>query len=100
MILSTNLSVLNKIYKYIVFFIPSLLHMYRTDTSSWYLERVIRLLAGSIVLISTVLAYFISPRWLLLDLVVGLNLIIFSLTGYCVMAHVLHTRFHIPTRID
>ena len=47
------------------------------------LENSIRLMAGSMVLISLVLYYFVSPWWLLLTAFVGFNLVQSSLTGFC-----------------
>lgn len=47
------------------------------------LENSIRLLAGSLVLISLALYYFVSPWWLLLTAFVGFNLVQSSLTGLC-----------------
>lgn len=47
------------------------------------LENSIRLLAGSLVLLSLVLYYFVSPWWLLLTAFVGFNLFQSSLTGFC-----------------
>jgi hypothetical protein len=39
--------------------------------------------AGVMVLASAVLAYFVSPWWLLLTAFVGLNLLQASVTGFC-----------------
>ncbi|HSG27755.1 MAG TPA: DUF2892 domain-containing protein [Candidatus Krumholzibacterium sp.] len=47
------------------------------------LEYMIRLLAGTLVLASIALGYFVSPGWLLLGLFVGLNLVQSSFTGFC-----------------
>ena len=47
------------------------------------IESAIRLLAGSLILISLGLSQFISPWWLLLTAFVGLNLTQSSLTGFC-----------------
>ncbi len=47
------------------------------------IESAIRLLAGSLILISLALFYFVSPWWLLLTAFVGLNLAQSSLTGFC-----------------
>jgi hypothetical protein len=47
------------------------------------LENSIRLLAGSLVLTSVALGYFVSPYWFLLTAFVGLNLIQSSLTRFC-----------------
>lgn len=47
------------------------------------MENLIRILAGTMVLISVALTYFISPWWLLLAVFVGVNLIQSALTGFC-----------------
>ena len=47
------------------------------------LENSVRLLAGSLILISLVLYYFVSPWWLLLTAFVGFNLVQSSFTGLC-----------------
>ena len=46
-------------------------------------ESLIRLLAGMMVLIGTVLALVVSPWWLLLPAFAGLNLIQSVFTGFC-----------------
>lgn len=46
-------------------------------------ERGVRLMAGSMVLISVALTYWVSQYWLLLTIFVGLNLLQSSLTGWC-----------------
>ena len=47
------------------------------------LENSIRLLAGTLVLVSVVLTWLVSPWWLLLGAFVGLNLAQSSLTHFC-----------------
>jgi hypothetical protein len=47
------------------------------------IESAIRLLAGSLILISIALYLFVSPWWLLLAGFVGLNLTQSALTGFC-----------------
>lgn len=64
--------------------------MYIASTQNWYLERVIRLVAGIFALGSAVLAAFVSPYWLILTALVGANLIIFALSGFCLMANLLY----------
>ena len=64
--------------------------MYRANTDYWYLERITWLLAGCMSLLSALLAWLISPWWMLLAALVGFNLIIFALSGFCVMASLLH----------
>lgn len=73
--------------------------MYIAKTDSWYLERVIWLLAGIFILLSLALAYFISPYWLILTALVGINLVIFGLTGFCLMANILK-KLGLKTRIS
>ncbi|MFM7553813.1 MAG: DUF2892 domain-containing protein, partial [Verrucomicrobiota bacterium] len=46
-------------------------------------EKMIRVLAGSMILISVSLAHFVSPKWLFLTCFVGVNLIQSSFTGFC-----------------
>ena len=47
------------------------------------LESAIRILAGTMVLISISLAHWVSEWWLLLAAFVGFNLIQSAFTGYC-----------------
>jgi hypothetical protein len=47
------------------------------------LENSIRLLAGTLILISLGLGYFVSPYWYLLTAFVGFNLIQSSFTKFC-----------------
>ncbi|MBI1736681.1 MAG: DUF2892 domain-containing protein [Candidatus Rokubacteria bacterium] len=49
------------------------------------IERAIRMIAGAFVVVSVVLAYVVSPYWLLFTAFVGLNLFQSSLTGFCPM---------------
>lgn len=64
--------------------------MYWIKTDQWYLERILYLLAGTFALSGTLLAWLHSPWWLLLTGLVGINLIIFALTGFCAMANLVH----------
>lgn len=64
--------------------------MYAAQTDSWYLERIIWLIAGIFSLASAVLAAVHSPYWLILTGLVGLNLIVFGLTGFCLMANIIY----------
>lgn len=47
------------------------------------LENSIRLLAGSLVLLSLVLGLTVSPYWFILTGFVGVNLVQSSFTGFC-----------------
>ena len=53
------------------------------------IERYVRLVAGSVVLLSIVLAQLVSPWFLLLTAFVGLNLFQASLTEWCLLASIL-----------
>ena len=53
------------------------------------IERIVLLVAGSMILISLGLAYYVSQAWLLLTAFVGANLIISSLTRFCPMVVIL-----------
>jgi hypothetical protein len=46
-------------------------------------EYMIRVLAGSLVLISLVLGLFVNQWWFLLTAFVGVNLIQSAFTGFC-----------------
>ena len=47
------------------------------------IENAIRILAGTMVLISISLAHWVSPWWMLLAVFVGVNLIQSAFTGFC-----------------
>lgn len=46
-------------------------------------NEALRLMAGSVVLTSVLLGYFVAPEWFLLTGFVGLNLIQSSFTKWC-----------------
>lgn len=47
------------------------------------MENVIRVLAGTLVLVGLALGHFVDPRWLFLCAFVGFNLIQSAFTGFC-----------------
>jgi hypothetical protein len=53
------------------------------------MERWIRAIAGTFVLISVALGYFYSPYWLLFTAFVGLNLLQSAFTKWCLMETIL-----------
>ena len=53
------------------------------------LERMLRGIAGIMVLISLGLAYAHSPKWLILTAFMGLNLLQSAFTNWCPMMSVL-----------
>lgn len=52
-------------------------------------ERWLRTIAGSFVLISLSLGYWVSPYWFLFTAFVGLNLLQSGLTNWCLMVSIL-----------
>lgn len=57
--------------------------MYRLRTDTWYLERILFLMAGCMNTLSIILVLAHSIYWLILTGLVSLNLLVFSLTGFC-----------------
>jgi len=53
------------------------------------LERWIRLIAGTFIIVSVALSYFHSHMWLWFTLFVGINLFQSALTGWCLMEDIL-----------
>jgi hypothetical protein len=47
------------------------------------IERILRGLAGFFVILSLILAYFVSPKWLWFTAFVGLNLFQSAFTNWC-----------------
>ncbi|TGL57079.1 DUF2892 domain-containing protein [Leptospira ognonensis] len=64
--------------------------MYLASTKTWYLERTIFLLAGLFSLAGISIGYLVSPFGYLLNLLVGINLVVFATTGFCVMSVILN----------
>ncbi|MCU0825012.1 MAG: DUF2892 domain-containing protein [Leptospira sp.] len=60
--------------------------MYLASTKTWYLERVVFLVAGLFTLVGLSIGYFLSPWGFLLNLLVGINLVVFASFGFCPMA--------------
>ncbi len=81
-----NLSIL---FNNLILFSLIEVFMFIAKKSSWYLERVIWLVAGSIVLIGTILSVMVNKLFIILPILAGINLIIFSLSGFCLMANIL-----------
>ncbi len=52
-------------------------------------ERALRLIAGSFILLSLALGYWVSPYWYLFTAFVGLNLFQSGLSNWCPMMTIL-----------
>jgi hypothetical protein len=46
-------------------------------------ERYVRVLAGTFVLVSVVLGYWVHPGWFLFTAFVGVNLVQSAFSGFC-----------------
>jgi hypothetical protein len=64
--------------------------LYFMQTDRWFLERYIYLFVGVNLSLSSMLARFYNPYWLLFTGFVGTATIIFSFTGFCIMANLLY----------
>lgn len=53
------------------------------------IDRVVLGFAGTLILASVALAYFVSPYWLWLTVFVGANLLQSSFSGFCPLARIL-----------
>ena len=53
------------------------------------MERYIRMIAGTFILVSLALAHWVSPYWLWFTAFVGANLLQSSLTRWCLMEDIL-----------
>jgi len=53
------------------------------------MERYIRAIAGSFVLLSLLLAHFVSPYWLWFTAFVGANLLQSAFSRWCLMENIL-----------
>ena len=54
------------------------------------MERYIRLIAGTFILASLALGYWVSPWFFLFTAFVGANLLQSSMTKWCLMEDILH----------
>ncbi|TGL80888.1 YgaP-like transmembrane domain [Leptospira yasudae] len=67
--------------------------------NSWYLERYLFLIAGVVSLTGLSLGIYVDRWGFLLNLLVGLNLILFSFTGFCPMSYLLK-KIGVPSLSD
>jgi hypothetical protein len=65
--------------------------MYLAKIDGWYLERIVWLVAGVVVLASAALSALVNPYWLILTAFAGVNLVVFGATGFCMMANILYS---------
>jgi hypothetical protein len=65
-------------------------NLYFMQTDKWYLERRIYLAVGINLTVASVLSLVHSPWWLSFTGFVGLAMVWFAATGYCIMANGLY----------
>lgn len=53
------------------------------------MEKYIRAIAGSFIIISVLLAYFVNINWIWFTLFLGVNLFQYALTDWCLMEKIL-----------
>jgi hypothetical protein len=53
------------------------------------IDKYIKAIAGSFILISLLLAHYVNPNWLWFTAFVGANLLQSSFTNWCLMAIIL-----------
>ena len=71
----------------------------RPADGRWPLERVLFAIAGSVVLVSVLLAVLVSQWFLLLTAFVGLNQWLFVLFGDCPMSLLLTRALHLKRAV-
>ena len=64
--------------------------LYFMQTDRWYLERRIYLAVGINISVASVLVLVHSPWWLLFTGFVGIAMLWFAATGFCIMANALY----------
>ena len=64
--------------------------VFMVKTNWWYIERLVWLIAGTDVLVSSLLAATHHPNWAFSILFVGLCSICVALTGFCIVGNVLY----------
>ena len=58
--------------------------MYKLDITKWYIERILYILGGSVVLLGLILFSLTkNDYFLLIPLLISFMLINFGITGYC-----------------
>jgi hypothetical protein len=69
--------------------------IYIVKTHKWYLERLVWLIAGIVLLIGSFLTLFHNINWAFSILSVGIFSVIVSLTGFCIVGNILY-RLGVP----
>jgi Protein of unknown function (DUF2892) len=65
-------------------------NLYFMQTDAWYLERRIYLVVGINLVLASTLALLHSTWWLIFPAFVGIAMLVFAATGFCIMANTLY----------
>jgi hypothetical protein len=63
--------------------------LFLVKTHVWYVERLVWLVAGTDVVLSSVLTVLLSPNWAYSILFVGVCSLLVAFTGFCIVGNVL-----------
>ncbi len=64
--------------------------MYKLKTSSWYIVRILFVVAPTLTIISiTATIFYNNSAWLFIAVFVSIMQLLFAFTGYCPMAIIL-----------
>ena len=74
-------------------------HVPAAGRPGWPLDRVLFAIAGSVTLLSAALAAFVSPWFLLLTVVVGINQWLYVVVGACPMSVLLKRFAGLPSAV-
>jgi hypothetical protein len=64
--------------------------LFFVKTDWWYVERIVWLVAGTDVLLSSLFTFLVNPNWAFSMLFVGLCSILVALTGFCIVGNVMY----------
>lgn len=67
---------------------------------AWSIERQVRLIAGTLLLITSFLALAVNPAWIYVPMLIGFSLFVAGSTGFCTVARILqHMPWNKPTQL-
>lgn len=64
--------------------------LYIVKTHQWYLERLVWLIAGTDVIVSSILTKIQNPDWAFSIFAVGVCSLIVALTGFCIVGNIVY----------
>ena len=63
--------------------------VYIVKTHVWYVERLVWLVAGTDVVVSSILTAYVNPNWAFSILFVGMCSLMVAFTGFCIVGNIL-----------